>query len=68
MAAITINGRAQELASAETIQSLLKRAGYKRERKLIVEHNGQPLAAERLAETIASDGDRLEVVQLVGGG
>lgn len=68
MAAITINGRAHELATTETIQALLERAGYRRERKLIVEHNGEPLPAERLAETIVSDGDRLEVVQLVGGG
>lgn len=68
MAAVRINGRPHDLESTDTVQSLLKRAGYRRERRLIVERNGEPLPAEMLAETKVKDGDRLEVVQLVGGG
>ena len=68
MATVTINGRKQETAQDQSVESLLESAGYKGKRRLIVERNGEPLGNEQLATTTLSDGDRLEVVRLVGGG
>lgn len=67
MAMVTVNGRPHEAANAETVRDLLERIGYDK-RPVIVERNGNPLEAADLEHTLLEDGDRLEVVQLVGGG
>ena len=35
---------------------------------VLVEFNGEPLARERYAAVALSDGDRIEIAQMVGGG
>lgn len=67
MSKATVNGKAHPLSGGLTVVQFLERAGFGGGR-VIVERNGEPLPTEKLASTKVSDGDRFEVVQLVGGG
>ncbi len=64
---VTINGRVQEAAPGETVESLLERiglaAGY-----ALVERNGEPVDRARYGETGLEDGDTLVVARPVAGG
>lgn len=63
---ITLNGRQAEAEEGASVEAFVQeRFGA---RAVAIEHNGEPLSRERFEAVELSDGDRLEVVQLVGGG
>jgi thiamine biosynthesis protein ThiS len=63
---ITLNGRQAEAEEGASVEAFVQeRFGA---RAVAIEYNGEPLSRERFQGVELSDGDRLEVVQLVGGG
>ena len=62
----TINGQEEE-RSATSLLALLDERGNDAA-KVVVELNGQIIPKDRYATTGLSEGDRLELVQFVGGG
>jgi thiazole synthase len=64
---LTINGERKDLPEALTVADLLSRLGFDR-RKVAVEVNEAVVPAVRHAEYRLGEGDRVEVVTLVGGG
>ena len=63
---LTINGDVKDL-DAGTVEQVLDVLGLPKER-VAVEHNGRIIRRGDRAATAVVDGDRLEVVTLVGGG
>ncbi len=64
---LQINGEKRELAEGLTLAALLEQLGMKADR-VAVELNREIVRRERWAQTHLSEGDRLEIVQFVGGG
>lgn len=64
---LTVNGQPRELAEGTTIADLLAELGLD-PRTLAVERNLDLVPRAQHAETQLADGDRVEVVTLVGGG
>jgi thiamine biosynthesis protein ThiS len=64
---VTVNGRTQETAPGETVESLLERLGLAA-RYALVERNGEPVERDRYGDTTLEDGDRLVVARPVAGG
>lgn len=64
---VTVNGRAQEAAPGETIETLLERLGLAA-RYALVERNGEPVERDRYGATALEDGDTLVVARPVAGG
>ena len=64
---VTVNGRAQEADSGETVESLLDRLGLAA-RYALVERNGEPVERGRYGEVALEDGDTLVVARPVAGG
>jgi sulfur carrier protein len=64
---LTINGQKRELAEGATIAELLAELGLD-PRMLAVERNLHLVPRGQHAETQLAEGDRVEVVTLVGGG
>jgi thiamine biosynthesis protein ThiS len=67
---LTINGRDREfpeLDSDSRLQNLIELLQLKADR-VAVERNGQIVPRAQWVETRVEDGDKLEVVQFVGGG
>jgi thiamine biosynthesis protein ThiS len=64
---VTVNGRAQEAAPGETVETLLERLGLAA-RYALVERNGEPVERDRYAATALEDGDMLVVARPVAGG
>jgi thiamine biosynthesis protein ThiS len=64
---VTVNGRAQQTAPGETVESLLERLGLAAKFAL-VERNGEPVARAHYGETALVDGDTLVVARPVAGG
>ena len=64
---VTVNGRAQETAPGETVESLLDRLGLAA-RYALVERNGEPVERDRYGVTALADGDALVVARPVAGG
>ncbi len=67
MSQVTVNGKGHPLTGSPTVREFLTDLGYGN-RRVIVERNNDPLPVDKLESTEVEDGDRLEVVQLVGGG
>jgi sulfur carrier protein len=63
---ITINGEERETA-AQGVAALIAELGLD-PRKVAVERNLEIVPRSRHSETSLSDGDRIEIVQFVGGG
>ncbi|MGH9176826.1 MAG: sulfur carrier protein ThiS [Vicinamibacterales bacterium] len=64
---VQLNGIDTTVAPGSTLGGLIDGKGI--ERKMIaVEYNGEILPRHAYDATILNDGDRLEVVQMVGGG
>jgi len=63
---LTVNGREQETA-ATTIAALLAELALPAER-VVVELNRVIVRREEFGSTAVNDGDRLELVEIVGGG
>lgn len=64
---VVINGKPRELARPLPISELIAELGLSGKR-LAVEINGEILPRSRHGETRVRDGDRLEIVQAIGGG
>jgi sulfur carrier protein len=64
---VTLNGAAQTCVAGSTLAELLVAAGYAG-RRVAIERNGEIVPRSRHAETRLADGDRVEIVQAIGGG
>jgi sulfur carrier protein len=64
---VVINGEDRTLEDALSVLDLLETLGLSA-RATIVEHNGTVLHKAALGETNVQEGDRLELIRLVGGG
>jgi sulfur carrier protein len=64
---IEVNGRTEEIEPGATVAALLDALNLDR-RYLAVERNLQLVPREQHPSTVLEEGDKLEVVTLVGGG
>jgi len=64
---ILVNGHAREVDGRATVASLIQELGLE-PKQVAVEVNQELVPREQHAETRLTEGDRLEVVTLVGGG
>lgn len=64
---IHINGQPRELADGLTVKALLDELGYG-EKRVAVERNGELVPKSRHGEQVVEDGDRIEILQAIGGG
>lgn len=64
---LTLNDRPTELPEGTTVAALLASLGFA-ERRVAVERNGDIVPRALYPETTLAEGDRIEVVQFVGGG
>jgi sulfur carrier protein len=64
---IFLNGQVHECAAATTVAGLLAASGYA-ERRVAVEVNREIVPRSRHAEHALHEGDRVEIVQAIGGG
>ena len=64
---IQINGEDHTLGSATALVKLLENIGMN-PRLVAIEYNGEILHRQHWADTQVQNGDRLEVVTIVGGG
>jgi len=62
-----INGQEREILDGSTVAALLNQLGVTKGR-VAVERNGDIVAKTKYEGTLLAAGDRLEVVQFVGGG
>ena len=64
---LTINGREREFAPGITLPGLLSELSVDR-RMVAVAHNGEVIPRTAYEDVTLQDGDRVEVVRMVGGG
>ena len=64
---ITINGEKKEFGKEITVSNLLKELNID-SRKVAVERNLHLIRRETHAETVLNDGDKIEIINFVGGG
>ena len=64
---LIINGEERSLENVSSVSSLLQQLGLKADR-IAIELNREIVARGAWDSTTLSDGDRLEIVQFVGGG
>jgi len=64
---VQVNGENRETAAGTTVRGLLEQLGLKAGR-VAIEYNLQILPRTKWEETQVAAGDRLEIVQFVGGG
>ena len=64
---IQLNGRDHELKGATTLAGLVERLGLDG-RKIAIERNLEIVPRSAYGATVLAEGDRLEIVNFVGGG
>ena len=64
---VVVNGRDQEVPDGSTLATLVEQLGLSG-RPVAIEQNRRVVPRAQHAATALADGDRLEVVSLVGGG
>ncbi|MEL7488503.1 MAG: sulfur carrier protein ThiS [Pseudomonadota bacterium] len=64
---ITVNGEGKEIGAGAAVTDLLAQLGLEA-RKIAVERNLEIVPKTAYATTKIVDGDRIEIVQFVGGG
>ena len=64
---VTVNGQARPLAEALRLDALIATVSPD-PRQVIAEVNGTIIKQPAWAQTLVRDGDRIELVRLVGGG
>lgn len=64
---LVINGEPQELAGARDLAALVAGLGLD-SRKVAVERNLEIVPRSLYADTVLTDGDRIEIVHFIGGG
>lgn len=67
MISLQVNGRAVELEHPTPLLEYLERQGLD-PRAVAVEHNGEILERSAYPNVTLNEGDRVEVVRMVGGG
>lgn len=64
---LTVNGADKPLGDARNLAQLLDALGVKA-KKMAVERNGEIVPPAAFAATPVAPGDRIEIIQFVGGG
>jgi thiamine biosynthesis protein ThiS len=64
---IVVNGTPRAAADGSTVATLLEELAIRPER-VAVERNLDIVAKERFGDTLLAEGDRIEIIQFVGGG
>jgi sulfur carrier protein len=64
---LTINGKPVELEQPTPLMSYLERLGVNA-RTVAVEHNGEIIPRTSFTRVTLRDGDKVEIVRMVGGG
>ena len=64
---VTINGKQRTISDGETVLKMLETLHVAPE-GVIVEHNGHILKRPSFGDARIASGDRLELIQIVGGG
>ena len=64
---ITLNGEPFELDAPVAVTALLEKLDID-PRRVAIEHNLTILKRQRFPEVVVNDGDRVEIVNFVGGG
>jgi len=64
---LTVNGESKSVADGLTLAQLVRELGLERN-PIAIELNRQVVPRDRHGETRLTEGDRLEIVTLVGGG
>jgi thiamine biosynthesis protein ThiS len=64
---LTVNGKQRQVESLSTLLAYLEQIGVD-PRIVAVERNGDIVKRDRFGETMLGDGDKLEIVRMVGGG
>lgn len=64
---ITVNGESREVAEGTTVAALLQEMGIPAER-VAVEVNLKVISRDTLQATVLQPGDKVEIVQFMGGG
>lgn len=67
MITVTINGKRESLDAPTGLLTLLEHRRVL-ERRIAIGYNGEVVHRDRWAEVLMRDGDRLDIVQMVGGG
>jgi thiamine biosynthesis protein ThiS len=67
MIRLTVNGSGREVPEGQTLLRLLDSLGLPAPR-VAVERNGEIVPRDLYPETALAEGDRIEIVQFVGGG
>ena len=67
MHTIVLNGQPRACTPGSTLHDLLAEAGYA-QRRVAVEINSEIVPKSQHAERAINDGDRIEIVQALGGG
>ncbi len=64
---LTVNGEEREVPAGATVAGLLELLGLDR-RRVAVERNREIVPRSTHEAAVLADGDRIEIVQMVGGG
>jgi sulfur carrier protein len=64
---LQVNGKAVELERATPLLAYLERIGVN-PRAIAVEHNGEIIERTAFGDVVLREGDRVEIVRMVGGG
>jgi len=64
---IVLNGELMDVVGCSTVETLLQQLGINRER-VAVELNADIVPKAEYEKQLLSDGDKIEIVQFVGGG
>ena len=64
---IVLNGESREVPATTSLAQLLDLSGYGT-RRVAVEVNGEIVSRSRHAAQALAEGDRIEIVQAIGGG
>ncbi|HLF70580.1 MAG TPA: sulfur carrier protein ThiS [Dehalococcoidia bacterium] len=62
-----LNGKEREVEDGTTLPALIETLGVDR-RAIAVAHNGEVVRRDQYDGVVLRDGDRVEVVRMVGGG
>jgi thiamine biosynthesis protein ThiS len=64
---IVLNSKETEIAGGTSVQGLMASMKVKLE-AAAVEMNGEIVTRDRHADTVLRDGDRIEIIKIIGGG
>lgn len=64
---LLVNGEPRDVRDGATVEDLVRELGLQR-RPIAVERNRRVVPRDRYRDTRLEEGDRLEIVSLVGGG